>query len=485
MRKLTPLAGVVVAAIVATLGAATPARAATPLVALSLGVTPNPAVYGSSVTWVGTVRPVSGVPTNLRLRLSTLTGAFGPGGMCGPAAYCTNDVNGATWVFPTLTSAVTLTFTTEARQMIGRLDIMSDGSGCVGDNTCPPFAELRAPTSVVALSYHSDRPVLPGSVVHVKAVGSIDTAGAQSLEGDVHVDLPTGLDAPSSLTSGAAYAPPPYHYVDFGAYLNPTAPPLEFDSVVNAPVGSHLALSSQIVASGVQNMPSNVTIAVGPDAVRPTTTAVRQSLGIGTALTGGLVPVRLGWTGSDNFSGIERYQLSQSTDGAPWSTVNATLAAPNTLKYLTAGHAYRFRVRAIDHAGNVGTWTYASTFRLATYSEASSPIHYSGSWTTVARTGLRGGKAKASSTAGSRATFTFTGKSFAWIAEPGPARGEAGIYVNGVRVATVNLYSPFSLPQRIVWARSWSTAVSRTIVIRVSGSAGRPRIELDGLVAIR
>jgi len=62
-----------------------------------------------------------------------------------------------------------------------------------------------------------------------------------------------------------------------------------------------------------------------------------------------------------------------------------------------------------------------------------------------------------------------------------PRPGKAAIYVNGTKVATVDLYSATAQAQRVVWVGSWTTATSRTVTIRVAGTAGRPRIDLDAL----
>lgn len=67
-------------------------------------------------------------------------------------------------------------------------------------------------------------------------------------------------------------------------------------------------------------------------------------------------------------------------------------------------------------------------------------------------------------------------------ARTGPDRGKAQIFVNGTKVATVDLYSATARPQRIVWAGNWSTTARRTITIRVVGTSGRPRIDLDAFV---
>ena len=78
--------------------------------------------------------------------------------------------------------------------------------------------------------------------------------------------------------------------------------------------------------------------------------------------------------------------------------------------------------------------------------------------------------------------MTFTGRSIAWVARKGPTYGKATVYVNGVKVATIDLYASSYQNQRVVWAANWSTTASRTITILVSGTTGRPRVDLDALV---
>jgi len=56
------------------------------------------------------------------------------------------------------------------------------------------------------------------------------------------------------------------------------------------------------------------------------------------------------------------------------------------------------------------------------------------------------------------------------------------VLVNGVKVATVDLYSTTARHQQVVWAGSWASATSRTITIRVLGTSGRPRVDLDAFV---
>jgi hypothetical protein len=71
------------------------------------------------------------------------------------------------------------------------------------------------------------------------------------------------------------------------------------------------------------------------------------------------------------------------------------------------------------------------------------------------------------------------------VAYRGPTRGRAQVFVNGTRVATVDLWAQTDQPQRVVWAKSWSSVARRTIAIRVVTAYGRPRVDIDGMVAIR
>lgn len=218
------------------------------------------------------------------------------------------------------------------------------------------------------------------------------------------------------------------------------------------------------------------------DPTPPTVTAPRRGFTAGVGLTNGAILMRIPWSGTDAGSGIDRYELHQQTNGGAWATVSTTLTAPTSSRGLVTERTYRFRVRAVDKAGNVSAWAYGDTFRVSRFSEGNSRITYSGTWSTSSYPVFWGGAAKASSKAGSRASITFTGRSVAWVSSMGPIRGKAEVLVNGVKVATVDLYSATSKHQQVVWTGSWTTAASRTITIRVLGTSGRPRVDLDAFV---
>ncbi|MEA2607576.1 MAG: hypothetical protein QOI00_2333, partial [Chloroflexota bacterium] len=206
------------------------------------------------------------------------------------------------------------------------------------------------------------------------------------------------------------------------------------------------------------------------DTVAPTASAPVRALARGTALTSGLIPIRLTWTGADATSGIVRYELSQSTDGGSYGAVSTTLASGRSDRLLAPGHTYRFRVRAVDNAGNVGIWAYGSSLKLFGVPQSSSAVHYFGSWATVSSTTWWGGTARRSSSAGATARYTFTGRSIALVGLMASNRGKAQVYVNGVLKATIDLYSATTLKQRIVWSANYSTSATRTVTIKVLGT---------------
>jgi hypothetical protein len=222
---------------------------------------------------------------------------------------------------------------------------------------------------------------------------------------------------------------------------------------------------------------SSATDTIVLDTADPTaTTPSRKILG-GTALSSGRVVIRIAWSGSDNGSGIARYDLERKTGSGAWGS-RTSRTSPFLDVALSAGHWYTFRVRAVDKAGNAGVWRAGSAFRLTQYSQSAAA--YYGSWSTASSTSYVGGSAKWSSTAGSRLRFTFTGRSFGWVSDVGVARGRVAIYVNSVYIATVDLYAATRVDRFIAWSKTWSTTATRTVEIRVLSTPARPRVDVDG-----
>ena len=63
--------------------------------------------------------------------------------------------------------------------------------------------------------------------------------------------------------------------------------------------------------------------------------------------------------------------------------------------------------------------------------------------------------------------------------------GQAYVYVDGVKVSTVDLKSSTTMYRNAIWTRNWSSAAKHTVKIVVVGTSGRPTVTTDGLVYLR
>jgi hypothetical protein len=216
----------------------------------------------------------------------------------------------------------------------------------------------------------------------------------------------------------------------------------------------------------------------------PKTTAPKQRIGGGTP--GATVPVTLEWSGSDDGWGIEQYRLQRSLDGGAWQTVGLPkLKTKSIVQNLTPGLTYQFRARAIDNAGNVGAWKEGPKFKPKVVDDTSSTIAYEGTWAEEADASALGGGLHESDVAGASAVLAFVGRDVAWIAEKGPGKGSAKVYVDGKLIATIDLQSGSDVARAIVFKKHWSTAGSHRIRIVVQATLGRPLVTLDAIAILR
>ena len=220
------------------------------------------------------------------------------------------------------------------------------------------------------------------------------------------------------------------------------------------------------------------------DLTKPKATIPKWTFRTGISLSSSRPTIRLAWTATDTGgSGVRGYDVDQKTDAGAYVRIASAIASPRWDRALSGSHTYRFRIRATDKAGNVGDWVYGSPFRLTAVSQANTGVKYgptTSRWRTATSTVFWGGTAKYSSSSGSTASYTFTGRSFAWVSLKGSTRGKANVYVNGVLKATVDLRSTVTLTQAVVWQTTFSTSARRTVTIKVLGTTGRPRIDIDG-----
>ena len=243
--------------------------------------------------------------------------------------------------------------------------------------------------------------------------------------------------------------------------------------------------TGQVVATA-NGVTGTAAITILADTSAPVASPPRTTLPEGRGIGSG-VPVTIAWdAATDEGSGVASYELQRSVDGQAWTTMpKASPAARSTILTLPRNRTYQFQVRAVDLAGNVGAWSTASSFRLAVAQETTRALKFvKGTWSRTTSASYDGGRARSTRTVGAIARFAFTGASFAWVSARSPVRGTARVYVDGVLAGSVNTYSTSTAARLMVFSRTWSTSARRTVEIRVVGTSGHPRIDLDSFVVL-
>ena len=222
------------------------------------------------------------------------------------------------------------------------------------------------------------------------------------------------------------------------------------------------------------------------DKVAPTVSRPVDVVNAGSQAGASALPVRLTWTGADTGgSGLAKYTLFQSTDGAGWVQVPlASSLTRSVVRSLQPGHRYAFVVGALDNAGNRSAWAYGPTFTLSAKQENDAAIAYTGSWSRNAWASAAGGFQSTAGVAGRTAKLTFTGRNVAWVAPLAGNRGRAYVYVDGTYVRTVDLYSATTVARRVVYSQAVASG-THTVTVYVAGTTGRPWVDVDEFAVIR
>jgi VCBS repeat-containing protein len=218
---------------------------------------------------------------------------------------------------------------------------------------------------------------------------------------------------------------------------------------------------------------------VTPPVVSPPSEAMRTGVALGLTYVSGF----LTWTGSDSGVGLARFDLQRSTNGGGYAAVTlSTAKATSFYSSFSFGTTYRFRVRGVDANGNASAWAYSPSFGVGLYQENSSAVVYSGAWSTFSNPSNSGGATRYASVAGQAATFTRSGRDFAFVAPKGTIRGSARIYVDNVLVSTVSEWSTSTSYRQVLWSRHFSAFATHTIKVVVLGTG---RIDVDAFLALR
>ncbi len=264
-----------------------------------------------------------------------------------------------------------------------------------------------------------------------------------------------------------------------------TCPPL----LKSPGVAYRWAMSSPAVADGRVYIGSEAFSINGDDVTPPSVDAPRVYLQEGTTLGHGSTVISWdGWddTGTSAGTGIAGYELQQSVTGGAFKAV--ALPTPTTTSLpmaLKLGVTTRFRVRATDGAGNRSSWATGSAFTPTLYEDTNSTLVYSGTWKRASSTTASGGTTTYATKAGAKVSLTFTGSGVAFVAPLGPTRGSVAISIDGGPQQTMNLHSSSVVARRVAFTWGWYAVGKHTITVRVLGTAGHPRVDVDAFEVLR
>ncbi|MEU0406968.1 peptidoglycan recognition protein [Streptomyces griseorubiginosus] len=237
--------------------------------------------------------------------------------------------------------------------------------------------------------------------------------------------------------------------------------------------GTHKVAVRAVHQSG-KTTPATAALTVVADTTAPVfSTTPKITLRTGTVETAA-VPVTLGWKATDAQALKQVSLLSPTT-----ATFGPTTTSSN--RTAKSGSASTWSMKAYDIAGNTRTSSPAYTPMILQETSATK----SGSWTARSSSSYLGGKSYSSGSKGASLTWTFTGKSAAWVVSRASTSGQAYVYVDGTKVATVDLKSATTKYRQAIWTKSWSSSAQHKIKIVVVGTSGRPTITTDGLVYIK
>ena len=233
--------------------------------------------------------------------------------------------------------------------------------------------------------------------------------------------------------------------------------------------------------AGRQSVTKSDSIVV--DSLAPVVAAPRVAVPSGSRPSSS-VPARFSWSATDA-SAIASFDVAIRKNGGSWTAVANGTKATSYTRSLVPGAAYELRVRATDARGHRSAWRAGAATRVTAYGESSSRLTYSGTWTRTTSSAYWGDALRYAKRSGATAAITVTARAIAWVAPVGPTRGSARIYVDGTYAGTVSLHARSFGGPRTVFQRSWPASGSHTIKIKVSGTPGHPRVDMDGFIVVR
>lgn len=203
---------------------------------------------------------------------------------------------------------------------------------------------------------------------------------------------------------------------------------------------------------------------------------------------------RISWTPAAGFA-AQAFNIFRRSEGQDWGSIGSV--GGNETGFVDTspqiGLSYEYAVTARDGWGHESQLSSSiplavgSAAGVGTYEEDDPQLAFSGHWTRTSHTRDSAGASSYATTTGSSVSLTFQGPAVSFVGRRTPSSGFADITIDGVRVASVDRYSPTTEHQQVIWSTSSLSAGQHTI--RVDWSPQRnpavsvnPSLSFDSFV---
>jgi hypothetical protein len=204
--------------------------------------------------------------------------------------------------------------------------------------------------------------------------------------------------------------------------------------------------------------------------------------------TGTNVPVTVSWAASTGT--VTGYQVQRATGTGAFADVPTQPGTATSVTEQLAPGSYRYQARACNAAACSGWVVTAAGTTLAAIQENNGALAFKSTWVTATVPGAFGGSVRHASTTKETVLYKVTASGVQLISTKGPNRGRAEVWINGTRVATIDLYAPTEQPRQVVWSREGlPTNTTQSVEVRVLGTRNPAstanRVDVDGFLTMR
>ncbi len=226
---------------------------------------------------------------------------------------------------------------------------------------------------------------------------------------------------------------------------------------------------------------------VSDDATLQTADRPPQMIVVGPAHLGsgqlqlGRVPLHLVWAAQAGDSPICGYDLSRTLP-TPTLSIDSPLTARADDSETSGMLSYSVRANGCDSLQS--DWLATAPQQLDLIQQGAAPLHYHGSWKTLAVPSASGDHVRRTTTAGSTLSYTVTGRDIALVAPDCATCSAIRVSIDGQPGKKISLYAAASAPQTIHRLASFANSGRHTVTITAIARNGHTRVDIDAVIRL-